>query len=178
MRSARLPLALIVPLALVAAVRAEMPPQMRETATHVVTGTAERVYRTRDLEIDRYLVALRIAEVHKGEGLAKGDLVYLPCFVWARPSPGAVGASGHRTIPAPGDRLRAYLRHGHGHYGPLYPDWADVLEPGPGVSIDRVLDWIGWASYLIVGLMGVALGWWIGRRRAARRAAAEKALAS
>lgn len=175
MHSFRLSLASVLLLALAAAGRAEMPPQPRETATHVVIGTAQRVYRTRDVEHDYYLVALRVEEVERGAGLAKGDLVYIPCFVWARRSWGMVGAAGHWTIPETGDRLRAFLQHGHGHYGALYPDWADVLEPGPTLTADLVLDWFSWATYLVVALVGLALGWWWARRRAARRAAVEPA---
>ncbi len=91
------------------------PDQLRESATHVVTGTVRAIYG-RQVKDDKWLTTHRVAEVvigelEKGEGLEKGGLVY--ARYWTREWTGGgmvpPSTNGHRGVPAEGQTLRFYL---------------------------------------------------------------------
>jgi hypothetical protein len=150
--------------------RAERPPQDKADAPVVLTGVVESINETWDLEYDYFLVHVRVSAIDRGPGINVGDLFGVRCFQWSRPWPGKVGAGGHRAIPAVGDEVRVYaFRRGPGYEG-SYPDWFDVVRPGPSGRLAR---W--WASrnvrlacYAAGTVIAAALvGLWA-RRRVAR----------
>lgn len=99
-----------------AAEKVDLPPgKLRETATHVVQGQVKATY-TRKVEDGRWrtthhVAEVAIAEVEKGDGLAKGGLVY--ARYWTREWIGAgsvpPSTNGHRGCPSEGQTLRIYL---------------------------------------------------------------------
>ena len=91
------------------------PEQLKKTATHVVTGEVVAIYE-RTAREGRYIVTRRVAEVRidaveKGEGLAKGGLVYVRYWTrkWAGRGHMPPGTTGHRGLPAEKARIRVYL---------------------------------------------------------------------
>jgi hypothetical protein len=112
-------LALAASLVLVCPVRAEKvnlsPEQLRRTATHVVTGQVTAVYARTETEGDwkytRYVAEVRVGECEKGDGIKKGDLVYVRYWrrSWVGKGPVPPSTAGHRGLPREGDSIRAYL---------------------------------------------------------------------
>jgi hypothetical protein len=91
------------------------PEQLRKTATHVVVGEVVAVFERTDTDGSwkrtRHVAEVRVTECEKGEGLKAGDLVYVRYWRrawkgWGAPPP---STSGHRGLPAEGERLRVYL---------------------------------------------------------------------
>ena len=90
------------------------PAQLRQTATHVVVGTVEKIStrkeKTGDREITHYVATVRINAVEKGEGLMNGELVQVRYWTqrWlgGRPEP---GTAGHRGLPKQKETFRIYL---------------------------------------------------------------------
>ena len=91
------------------------PKYLREVATHVVTGKATAIYdRTEkkgDWNYTHYVVAIRVQESEKGDGIQTGDLIY--ARYWRRTCNGfpriRLSTHGHRGLPTEGDELRFYL---------------------------------------------------------------------
>jgi hypothetical protein len=117
MRYARIAAPLVV-ISLALSVRAEkadMPPEgLRKRATHVVVGKVRSIYTRESREgkwrYTRYVAEVSVNEVEKGEGLAKGALVYARYWRrgWLGGKPPA-DTSGHRGLPKEGETLRIYL---------------------------------------------------------------------
>jgi hypothetical protein len=91
------------------------PEELRETATHVVTGKVAAVYartaKEGDWEVTRYVAEVRVDKSEKGDGIAKGDLVYARYWQrgWIGKGQQPPSTSGHRGIPSEGQTLRIYL---------------------------------------------------------------------
>lgn len=89
--------------------------KLQETATHVVVGKVQAVYRRvvkdEKWRTTHYVAEVAVADVEKGEGLEKGGLVYVR--YWTREWIGAgempLGTNGHRGCPEEGDVCRVYL---------------------------------------------------------------------
>ena len=84
------------------------PGELREKATHVVTGEVVRVYATvenkKNYEVSHYVAEVKVGEVEKGDGLAAGQLVY--ARYWSQrwtgkglPEPGTGREPGCRRPP-------------------------------------------------------------------------------
>ena len=88
---------------------------LRKTATHIVTGQVVAIYeRTQtdgDWKYTRYVAEVRVAECEKGDGLKKGDLVYIRYWRrgWQGKGDPKPDTSGHRGLPSDGATIRAYL---------------------------------------------------------------------
>ena len=91
------------------------PQQLREMATHVVTGKVDAIYeRTEkkgDWEYTHYIAEIRISDSEKGEGIRKGDLLYVRYWQrgWRGDGPVPPSGMGYRGLPAEGDSIRVYL---------------------------------------------------------------------
>ncbi|KAF0244489.1 MAG: hypothetical protein FD180_2450 [Planctomycetota bacterium] len=91
------------------------PEKLRETATHVVVGKVVAVYarKVEDAKwrTTHYVAEVAVADVEKGEGLAKGGLVYARYWTreWIGGGDMPPGTNGHRDCPAEGKTLRIYL---------------------------------------------------------------------
>lgn len=108
---------------------AEREVEPPDAASHVVTGSVQRVF-TRSGENDReYVVQIRVDGVEKGEGYQKGDYIYAYAFKRKPDAPLEPAASGHDSVPVEGQRVRARIKRGNGLMEALYPFWYDVLEP-------------------------------------------------
>jgi hypothetical protein len=89
--------------------------QLTKTASHVVTGDVLAIYEREELNGDwkytRYIAEIRIGECEKGDGIVKGDLVYVRYWqrAWIGKGQQPPSTSGHRGIPRNGDSLRVYL---------------------------------------------------------------------
>ena len=88
---------------------------LRKTATHIVTGQVVAIYERTESDGDwkytRYVAEVRVTECEKGDGVKKGDLVYIR--YWRRgwqgkPNP-PPDTAGHRDLPGDGATIRAYL---------------------------------------------------------------------
>lgn len=91
------------------------PKELRETATHVVTGEVVSVYAKTETKESwkyvRYVAELRVEASEKGDGLAKGDLVYVRYWTrsWSGLGVMPPSTNGHRGIPKEGEKVRVYL---------------------------------------------------------------------
>jgi hypothetical protein len=112
---------------------AERPPQAREKAAFALVGTVTSVEETWSPMRSDYRVFVRVEAVERGLGIEVGDTFKATCFQAIVP-PGFGGASGHRMVPNPGDRLRFYANGRDLEGAGTYPDWCDILEPS----------WTGW----------------------------------
>jgi hypothetical protein len=91
------------------------PEQLRKTATHVVKGKVQAIYSRVETDANwkttRWLAEVAIEEAEKGEGLAKGGLVYARYWTreWVGRGDMPSGTNGHRGLPKEGQSLRIYL---------------------------------------------------------------------
>ena len=121
MKKNSLLLALVAVTALASAVRAIgpqwTPQQLREKATHVITGKADAIYKRTEEKGDwaytYYIVEIRVDDSEKGEGIGKDELFYAKYWRRSWIGDGRVPSSGmgHRGLPAEGDSLRVYLEY-------------------------------------------------------------------
>lgn len=97
---------------------AALPPRsaenLKQTASHVVTGKVKAVYTTDEKRqadmIDRqFVIELVVTAVEKGEGPAVGKVLYAKCWRPEKRPAGWAGPQGQNVIPQPGDTGRAYL---------------------------------------------------------------------
>jgi hypothetical protein len=151
-------------------VRAEMPPQQRETSNLIVEGRVEALDEWWDLQTDHYRVWLRVDRVERGPAEV-GELVPVVCFQRSRPWPAYPGAAGHSSMPELGDRIRAYVRSQGGRYEGNYPDWYDLLEPSPRGGLARLWGWRKFrAGCLAAGVLAAVLVVWRCWKRKRQRA--------
>jgi len=110
-------------------VLAERPSQPRSDAAYVFDGVVESVDETKEDGVSYYLVAVKIAKVHKGD-LTAGNVFKVSCFQVTRFKPGTTGAAGHNAIPKKGDRIKAYVNKDEQRGGreALYPNWFEKLS--------------------------------------------------
>jgi hypothetical protein len=91
------------------------PAELLKTATHVVTGAVAAVYeRTEtagDWKYTRYVAEVRLGECEKGDGIKKGDLVYVRYYhrTWVGKGELPPSSAGHNGLPAAGESVRVYL---------------------------------------------------------------------
>ena len=91
------------------------PEKLKETATHVVKGKVQAIYsrvvKDEKWRTTHWVAEVEIQEVEKGEGLAKGGLVYARYWTreWIGTGDMPPGTNGHRGLPAEGQTLRIYL---------------------------------------------------------------------
>ncbi len=90
------------------------PVDLEKTATHVVLGEVTSIYTKEETVgkwcYTRYLAEVHVADVEKGIGLAKGELIY--ARYWTRRYLGQVAppsTNGHRGLAKEGETLRIYL---------------------------------------------------------------------
>ncbi len=118
--------------------RPPLPPEaLAEEATHIVVGVVEaRFSRERVSDAlgkgtleDYFAFEVHIEKAEKGEGLKAGELVYARAFeVKKAGEPNASGSSGHRPLPAPGDRVRVYLQKDkRGGFDVVYMNGFEIL---------------------------------------------------
>jgi hypothetical protein len=91
------------------------PDDLRSTATHVIVGKVSAIYaRTEsggDWRYTHYVAEARVLASEKGEGLKKGDLVYVRYWrrAWIGKSRQPPSTSGHRGLPGVGATVRIYV---------------------------------------------------------------------
>jgi hypothetical protein len=119
MRHRLMLLAVLAATALAAPVRAEKvdmsPEQLRETATHVITGLVNAIYARDDTLGDWkytwYVAEIRVAECEKGDGIKRDDLVYARYWqrVWIGKGEVPPSTANHRGLPSTDEFHRIYL---------------------------------------------------------------------
>ncbi len=85
--------------------------EFRDDASHVVLGEVTEVFKSDGKEYVGYVVRIRVEELEKGTGPAKGQHFYAECFEkkpHIGPGKPAPGASGHSGVPKVGDRVRVF----------------------------------------------------------------------
>ncbi len=112
---------------LVDAACGERPPESRDDATHVVVGQVAGVYSYQDESNTHYVIKLEVQKVERGAGVAEQDLFYAECFQRKKSAPRIPAAYGHKAVPKPGQRIRAYVIRGPLRNEGIYPDWFEVL---------------------------------------------------
>ena len=91
------------------------PEELRATATHIVVGQVTAVYTrtetTPEWRYTHYVAEIRIAEIEKGDGLKKGEPVYVRYWQrqWISRQKQPPSTIGHRGLPNPGDTIRVYV---------------------------------------------------------------------
>jgi hypothetical protein len=91
------------------------PKELRETATHVAAGQVVAIYERTETKENwkyvRYVAELRVEASEKGDGVAKGDLLYVRYWTrsWAGPGVMPPSTNGHRGLPNAGETIRVYL---------------------------------------------------------------------
>jgi hypothetical protein len=118
-------------LALCAPAFAERPLEPRDSASHVVTGTVQGVFRRDAGSEYQYVVRIRIEAVQKGDGYEPGDTFFAYCFQRKADAPPQPSAGGHKSIPKEDQRIRAYVHRRNGLFEGNYKDWFDVLKTEP-----------------------------------------------
>ncbi len=101
------------------------PENLKEIATHVITGKVGDIYTMTTSEDDwkytRHVAEVLVATVEKGEGLKAGDLVYARYWTrrWTGFSQMPPSTTGHRGLPEKDESLRIYLARNayEGFYG-------------------------------------------------------------
>lgn len=111
---------------LAANAHAERPPEDREQADYVVTGEVLRIFQRNEQHYREYVVQIAIEEVAKGEGYQPGDSIFAFVFRRKPDAPVMAAPSGHKAMPAEGQRIRAYIKHGN--MEAIYPDWFEVVK--------------------------------------------------
>ena len=111
--------AVFLVLAVTAAARAEKvplsPEELRATATHVVVGQVTAVYTraetSGDWQYTHYVAEVRVSETEKGDGLKKGEPVYVRYWQrqWISRQKQPPSTNGHRGLPNQGDTIRVYV---------------------------------------------------------------------
>lgn len=89
--------------------------ELRDTATHVITGKVIAVYERTETEGDwkytKYVAEIRVEECEKGNTIKKGDLVYARYWhrAWIAKRQQPPDTNGHRGLPSDGEYVRVYL---------------------------------------------------------------------
>lgn len=112
-------LAWVVVLAICPATLADRPEEpvevLQERASHIVTGTVDRIYiSTEDRGNWRFrhqVAAISVETVDKGERVRNGDMLYARFWnkEWIGDGPSPPDFYGHRGVPGAGDFVRVYL---------------------------------------------------------------------
>jgi hypothetical protein len=114
-------------MAIVSDLYAERPPERREDATYVITGTVDGLYVRKTRYYSHYIVKIRVEQVERGKDLQPGDVFYAACFRRDPNAPREPSPQGHATIPREGQRVRVYVNDLRGENEGVYPNWVDIL---------------------------------------------------
>jgi hypothetical protein len=118
----------------------ERAPEDRRQATHVVVGKVEGVYVRKDQGTLHYVVEIAVEKAEKGDGLKPGEMFYARCYQWdpdwlkgkklseEEEKQLALRGAAYDGVPKEGERIRAYTKHGWGHYSGIYPAWYDTIK--------------------------------------------------
>jgi hypothetical protein len=115
-----IPLAVVVStVAITSTGRAEKvplsPEELRKTATHIVVGQVTAVYTraetSGDWQYTHYVAEVRATEIEKGDGLKKGEPIYVRYWQrqWISRAKQPPNTNGHRGLPNQGDTIRVYV---------------------------------------------------------------------
>jgi hypothetical protein len=107
---------------------AERPGEKKHDADYILTGKVEKVFKRQDGRYSGFVVQLWVREVHKAQGVKRGDMFYAYCFQMGKPPVPVTEASGHKSVPAEGEVIKAYVHHRRGKYEGNYPEWYEVVE--------------------------------------------------
>ena len=110
------------------------PKQLRDNATHVVTGKVAAIY-TRERKVDDWhdtegVVEVAVTGVEKGDGVAPGDAVYARFHTrrWVgKGQPRETTSAGH-VVPVQDEDVRVYLARKAGGYDALLPNGFEPLK--------------------------------------------------
>jgi hypothetical protein len=128
--SAMLAMLAVLLIGTTAPVLAEIRPELRSTATLVVTGVVTAVTTNQKGPIAYHVTSLKLEGITIGPGLKIGDTVRISSFQQTEPLPkGMVGASGHKPPAKVGERIDAFARADRtpGIYTAIYKDWFDAV---------------------------------------------------
>lgn len=91
------------------------PEELLKKATHVVTGKVAAVYsraaKDGDWQYTHYVAEVKVDACEKGDGIKKGEPVYVRYWrrSWAGEGRVPPSTAGHRGLPAEGAAVRVYL---------------------------------------------------------------------
>jgi len=128
--------ALVAP-ALFAALPPQRQEQLKENATHIITGEVGAVERNTRLRSPTmadyvYTIQITLAGVEKGEGIAAKQMVKVQTWEPSLRPRGWVGPQGQNDIPRTGQQVRAYLsRTAEGAFDLLTPNGWELMKPQP-----------------------------------------------
>jgi hypothetical protein len=117
-----------VQVCLAASLYAERPPEDRQDASHVMTGTVEGVYLWQTPRYNYYVIKLRVEKVERGPRIRPDDVFYASCFQRRKNAPREPSPQGHTHVPQLNQRIKVYVNDRHGENEGVYPDWFDVLR--------------------------------------------------
>src|SRR5688572_9556404 len=91
------------------------PDELKQRATHIVTGEVRAVYSLEsgerpDYADRKFCVELTPSAVEKGEGLKEGRALYVRTWKPAKRPQAWTGSQGQNKIPEPNQRVRLYLK--------------------------------------------------------------------
>jgi hypothetical protein len=108
---------------------AARPNENRDKADYVISGPVQAVYLQDTKGYRRYIVEIKIEDVEKGAGLKKGDTFRALCYQRKEGFGGLeYDTAGHKAIPSEGQKIKAFVKNGHGYNEGIYPDWFDVIQ--------------------------------------------------
>ena len=127
---------------------AERMPDKPEDATHVVTGTVQRVFSRETKDQFQYIVEIKVDHVERPDSLTPSKLLSVYCFRAKRiervlrattlekfeAALASVTESGHSAIPREGQRIRALAKTRNGRLEGLYPVWFSLVEEEPDLG--------------------------------------------
>jgi len=91
------------------------PDELRETATHVITGRVAAVFERTEVAGDwkyiRFVAEVRVDGCEKGDGIHKGELLYVRYYsrAWVGAGEQPPSSPGHTGLPSAGNAVRLYL---------------------------------------------------------------------
>jgi hypothetical protein len=91
------------------------PTQLLNTATHVIEGQVLAVFERSETHGDwkytKYVAEVRVDQSDKGEGIKKGELIYVRYWQreWIGKGEVPPSTTGHRGVPEDRDTVRVYL---------------------------------------------------------------------
>ena len=128
-RAIRLGTLLVLLLTSAEAARAERAPEDKQAADYIVTAKVEKVFKRQEGRRHEYVLLLSVREVHKGEGVKKGEALYAYCFQMTKfPLVPIAEEGGHDEVAKEGQVIKAYVRHRGGQNEGNYSDWFEVVE--------------------------------------------------
>ena len=109
-------------------VTAELEYEEKERATHVVSGTVEKVFSRSSGDYIEHVALVRIETKHRGEFPQHQQHIYVYSFDL---KPGVTlsepGPSGHKSPPAEGANVKVWAIYRTGEMYGLYPDWFEII---------------------------------------------------